>query len=253
MSKLCRICLLALSMFIANPVIAEDMFKSTTDNPLLKQTIHEFENICVQFVLHEREVSFEQDLKIYQKHVKSFGFKERPLTETERTNQQMVDPSPRNIFLKSNPNKKLTMYWEWSWDKDYWNKPSKTPGKWCRLSTKLPSSIPMSHIETYILDSDSDWIENSTVFLSQTKSEVKSYSQCVSFDGDKFRVGLSYNSPAYRSAYSLFTKDGYKVQNSKEDWVLIDDPSLSGTMLNLVIYRGDEFCGQLKPKPKTPQ
>jgi len=74
MSKLCRICLLALSMFIANPVIAEDMFKSTTDNPLLKQTIHEFENICVQFVLHEREVSFEQDLKIYQKHVKSFGF-----------------------------------------------------------------------------------------------------------------------------------------------------------------------------------
>lgn len=252
MLKACLSFLVVL-LVISAPARAQDMFKSTTDNPLLKQTIHEFENICVQFVLHEREVSFEQDRESYQNHVKLFGFQERPLTEMERTNQQMADPSPRNIFLKSNPNKILTMYWDWSWNRDYWNAPSKTPGRWCRLSTKLPASIPMSHIETHILDKDSDWVQNSTNFSNQTKGEIKSKSQCVSFDGDEFLVSVSYNSPAYISAFSLFTENGYKFQNSNEDWVLVDDPSLSGMMLNLMINRASEYCGQLnaRPIPKT--
>ena len=237
-----KICLsfLVVLLVIAAPARAQDMFKSTTDHPDIKAFFHEFENICVQFVLHQREVSFREDQEAYRKHISSFGFTERDLTEIERTHNQMVNPAPRNFFLKSNPDKKLTIFWEWPQHRLLWQAPSKTPGQWCRLSVRLQDIEP-DHIKTHLVSQDPEW---------QVEPDKKepfggtrlSMDQCPTFEDKIYYLNLTFNQPAYLPDAGIWDKD---MLNSQEEWVKAGDKSLVGGMLTLTMSRDSLNCSKI--------
>ncbi len=237
-----KICLsfLVVLLVIAAPARAQDMFKSTTDHPDIKAFIHEFENICVQFVLHEREVSFTKDQDAYRKHISNFGFVERELTEIERTHQQMVNPAPRNIFLKSNPDKKLTIFWEWPQYRLLWQVPSQTPGQWCRLSVHLPDT-GADHIKKHILDQDQDWVAAPAISQPLGVSQM-SMGQCPTFEDQTYYLNITFNQPAYLPDAGIWDKD---MLNSQEEWVKAGDKSLVGGMLTLTMSRDSLNCSKI--------